>query len=347
MPYSDLPESAFWARCRGTDDFLQDALFAPKFQLVPGMRVATAGSCFAQNIGRHIKASDLEFVDTEPKPRLMPEDIAGRHGYGLFSARYGNVYTTTQLLQLLEDATGEALRDCAVWRKDGQFYDALRPNVEPEGFADPAELAVHRIDHLRRVRQIFENLDVFIFTLGLTEFWLDKETGTAFPTAPGVIAGDFDPAAHAFHNAGFAAVQADLRCAIGIMRQLSPRLKILLSVSPVPLTATASGHHILRANTYSKSVLRAVAEEVAASDPDIDYFPAFELISGTPYNTRHYAENLRQVSPAGLQTVMTAFFAAYPQISFSSGAGDNEGVSIDEDVDDAICEDIMLDLFAE
>ena len=37
----------------------------------------------------------------------------------------------------------------------------------------------------------------------------------------------------------------------------TPKLRILLTVSPVPLTATAGDDHVLLATTYSKSVLRA------------------------------------------------------------------------------------------
>ncbi|MCB1336710.1 MAG: GSCFA domain-containing protein [Maritimibacter sp.] len=311
MPYSDLPPQAFWKLCRTDPEFLTTAIYRPKFPLAPGMRVATAGSCFAQNVGRYIRASELDFVDAEPAPPGMGQDTQTRFGYGLYSARYGNVYTARQLRQLVEDAWSGTVHDAAVWSNGGRYYDGLRPNVEPGGLASAGEVRAQRRDHLRRVRRMFAQTDVFIFTLGLTEAWADRESGLVFPTAPGVVAGRFDPARHHFVNFGMAETFEDLAAALAILRAARPGLRVILTVSPVPLTATASGDHVLVATTYSKSVLRAVAGELAALDPATDYFPSYEIIAGLPFGTRHYQDNLRNVTRAGVDAAMGVFFAAH------------------------------------
>ena len=46
-------------------------------------------------------------------------------------------------------------------------------------------------------------MDVFIFTLGLTEAWRERESGSVLPVAPGVVAGEYDPNAVKFVNFGF------------------------------------------------------------------------------------------------------------------------------------------------
>ena len=348
MPYSNLPDHAFWKLCRADPAFRQSDLYAPKVLLEPGMRVATAGSCFAQNIGRYIRASTLHLVDMEPAPTTMPVDVATRYGYGLFSARYGNVYTTRQLRQLLEDAETAHVRDCAVWTDGDRIFDGLRPNTEPDGYGCVEELAAHRRDHLHRVRALFDETDVFVFTLGLTEAWADRDSGTIFPTAPGVVAGRFNPTRHRFVNLGMADTLEDLDAAIRLMRRYCPGLKILLTVSPVPLTATASGVHILRATTYSKAVLRAVVEEVAAGDPDIDYFPSYEIITGAPFRSAFYAENLRSVTQEGVSSVMSVFFSAHPALGHApEPALPQVGVAEPaEGTDETVCEEALLEAFA-
>ncbi|SNS67441.1 GSCFA domain-containing protein [Antarctobacter heliothermus] len=347
MPYSALPPPAFWKRCRESADFRLDAIYDPKVTLRPGLRVATAGSCFAQNIATYVRASSLSLVEAEPAPALMRADVARRYGYGLFSARYGNVYTARQLRQLLEDAENATLHDAAIWRRGDVWIDALRPNVEPEGFRTEAELCAFRRDHLRRVRAMFDETDVFVFTLGLTECWADRTSGLVFPTAPGVLGGHFDPDRHIFVNQGFADVHEDLTEAITRMRRWNPDLKVLLTVSPVPLTATASGAHILYATTYSKSVLRAVAGEVAALDPDIDYVPSYEIITGPPFGARFYNDNLRTVTAEGVATVMSVFFGAHPDLG---GVPRPDKVILDPETDPApqedICEEALLEAFA-
>ncbi|HHS94732.1 MAG TPA: GSCFA family protein [Rhodobacterales bacterium] len=351
-PYVALPAQAFWRQCRDDPRFLIDAIYTPKFGLAPGTRIATAGSCFAQNIGRYIRESDFELVDVEPAPRNMPTDVATRFGYGLFSARYGNIYTPRQLAQLLRDALDETVHDCAIWESEGRFFDGLRPNTEPEGLASGDEVRAFRLDHLRRVRQMVEESDVLIFTLGLTEAWMHRETGVVFPTAPGTVAGQYDPALHAFANFTFSETHEDLGQAITLLRQIAPGLRIILTVSPVPLTATASGQHVLRATSYSKSVLRAVAEEASRHDDRIDYFPSYEIITGLPFGNRFYKDNLRNVTRDGVENVMAVFFGAQPGGGNPVGLGatgslapDRDDVSEDEGADEVVCEEAMLEAF--
>ncbi len=347
MPYSSLPKHVFWSACRRDARFRLDDLYAPKFALAPGQRVATIGSCFAQHIGRYVRQSRLTYLDVEPGSTRMPPAIATKFGYGLFSGRYGNIYTTRQLLQLINDALVGRIRDEAIWTRGDRFYDALRPAVEPDGLGSRDEVICHRRNHLCRVRALLGQMEVLILTLGMTETWADRVTGTVYPTAPGVIAGTFDPARHVFVNMGFADVIEDLDAAIGLLRGVNPGLEIVLTVSPVPLAATATGQHVLRASTYSKSVLRAVADEIARTDDAIDYFPSYEIITGLPFASRFHKPDLRTVMSAGVETVMAAFFAKHPGLLDSELPEDHCDAD-DPDaapVDDVMCEEQLSDAF--
>ena len=125
--------------------------------------------------------------------------------------------------------------------ENGRFFDALRPSIEPDGLETSEEVVQHRQLHLSRVRKLFESLDVFIFTLGLTEMWIDQKSGTAYPTAPGTVAGFYDPNTFAFSNARYNEIIDDFNSfqkVVMTIRQGRP-FNILLTVSPVPLTATA------------------------------------------------------------------------------------------------------------
>ena len=54
-------------------------------------------------------------------------------------------------------------------------------------------------------------MDILIFTLGLTECWINKKENFVYPMAPGTIAGSFDPETHKFHNCSFNEIVSDLR----------------------------------------------------------------------------------------------------------------------------------------
>lgn len=93
---------------------------------------------------------------------------------------------------------------------------------------------------LASIRNAVSEADVFIFTLGLTEAWRHSGTDFEYALCPGTVVGaEFDEAVHRFHNASFAQLREDLEAAIALMREKNSALKILLTVSPVPLVASA------------------------------------------------------------------------------------------------------------
>ena len=82
----------------------------------------------------------------------------------------------------------------------------------------------------------------------------------------------------------------------------------MLTVSPVPLMATAEPEaHVLSATTYSKSVLRVAAEVLRKQFDHVHSFPSYEIITGNFNRGRYYAEDLRSVTEEGVSHVMRLF----------------------------------------
>jgi hypothetical protein len=311
-PYKGLDDYRFWRRSvANVERHLLDPVVAPRFRIGAQDRVATAGSCFAQHIARRLQAVGFNYFIAEDEPAL---DAAARRArnYGIFSARFGNLYTARQLLQLLRRAYGRFAPAETAWvRPDGRLADPFRPNIEPEGFADLAALEADREQHFAAVRRMFEQADVFVFTMGLTEGWRSRADGAVFPVAPGVTAGDYDPARHEFVNFGVAETGADMRAFLVELRAVNPQVKVLLTVSPVPLVATYEPRHVLVATTYSKSVLRVVAEEMVREHDFVEYFPSFEIITGSFNEGAYYEADHREVNESGVAHAMRCFLGNY------------------------------------
>jgi hypothetical protein len=314
----------------------------------------TFGSCFAQHLSRALIKSGFSWLNAEEGPSGASADLLHRYNYGIFSARTGNIYTTKALRQWMEWAVGQAEPPSEVWEQDGRFYDPFRPAIEPNGFASLEEMRQSRDRTLAALREGIGQCRLFVFTLGLTESWEHREQGYTYATCPGTNAGVFDPEAHVFVNYDYARIHEDLRAALDIIRSIKPDIKILLTVSPVPLTATAAGAHVLVSTMYSKSVLRAVAGQLAGSTDDIDYFPSYEIIAGPSFRGMFYEPNMRSVSPRGVAFVMEHFMAGLG-VSAASPAPRREpepveAASTGQDEqsrrDDVVCEEEILEAFA-
>ena len=106
-PYSKRPDYALWRRAVAdvAPGELDPVVEAP-FRFGGREKIATAGSCFAQHIGRYLKSSGCNYLVTEPPHSFISPQAADALNYGLYTARYGNIYTSRQLLQLFERAYG-------------------------------------------------------------------------------------------------------------------------------------------------------------------------------------------------------------------------------------------------
>ena len=308
-PYLGAAPHRLWRKAVAAPARDTDPVVDFPFRIGPGDKVCTAGSCFAQHISARLRDGGFTFLVTESAHPILPAETAERFSYGRFTARYGNVYTARQLLQLIRRAYGRFTPQEDIWPASGEgFLDPFRPQIQPGGFPTRQEYDLDRAQHFAAVRRAFESMDVFVFTLGLTESWEAAEDGAVFPVCPGTAGGRFDPEAHVFRNHTVDEVIGDLAEAIAELRAVNPAVRVILTVSPVPLVATATDAHVLAATTYSKSVLRVAAGMVAAREADVAYFPSYEMITGPQARGRYFAEDLRSVTPEGVDRVMSLFF---------------------------------------
>jgi len=309
-PYSSLPDHRFWRKAvSALPPFALDPLVHTPFKITREDKVATAGSCFAQEIAHRLQQSGYQYYLAEQPPAGMSDSEAERRNYSMYSCRYGNIYTTAQLLQLIRRAYGDFRPDLDFWtREDGRFVDPFRPRIEPDGYATLEELHADRERHLAAVRRMIETMDVFVFTFGHTETWRHKQDGAILQLAPGVAGGAWDPNVYEFYNMTVGEVIRDFLMAVDRIRAVNPKVRIVLSVSPVGIIATYENRHVLESNCAIKSILRAAADEVVRSRPDIAYFPSYDLVTASPNVARFYGDDTRKINAFGIDRTMKMFF---------------------------------------
>lgn len=338
-PYQALPPVAFWRTAVAERDaFSISGLWQPRYPLTRDDRVLTAGSCFAQHISRAMVSAGISWLDTEPAPAWLPRSEHAANHYGVFSFRTGNLYTVGGFLQWLRWAFGEAPMPEEAWEEQGRWYDPFRPAILPDGYASQSMLQQGRETTLRAIRDGVQQATLLVFTLGLTEAWRHRQHGYVYPMCPGTLHGRFDAQLHEFHNYRFAEILQDMQQLLQLLKIHNPALRLLLTVSPVPLTATASGKHVLCATTQSKSVLRAVAGELADTHEHVDYFPSYEIITSHPFKGMFFDPNLRTVCPHGVDQVMRHFWQAQDMFPAAT-LPVSESISKDADVQ---CEEVVL-----
>ena len=275
------------------------------FVIKPTDRIASIGSCFAQHIATFLKSTNLEYLEVEVGERDS--------GYGVFSARYGNVYTTRQFIQLIRLAQSGDSQFGDIWEKDGRFFDSLRPTAIPQGFRSKDELIADRNVHYAAVGDLFREATVLILTLGLTEGWSNATTGQIYPVAPGVITGEYDPTLHKSFTSGIFEIIADLDEILNTFEGINPNLRIIFTVSPVPLMATHQDLHVITSSVSSKATLRTACDVIISKRENTYYFPSYEIITSLAQAGNYFQSNLRDVNNRGIQHVMRVFLGHFSE----------------------------------
>lgn len=298
--------------------------------------VVSAGSCFAQHVTRHLEERGRTCVRIETAHPLLAEEVAESFNYGIYAARYGNIYTTRQLLQLWQRATGEFTPAEEYWEDDGVFYDPFRSTIQPGGFASLRELEEDRAQHFAAVVETFSKMDVFIFTLGLTECWTSAEDGAVYPLCPGVVCGTFVPGHHVRENFSADEVASDLEAFIHLVRKVNPKLRLILTISPQPQMITTEDRHIMVEVGYSKARMRVAAERVCQL-PNVDYFPAYEI--ATVPGGGFFTEDRRTVLEWGIARGMELFIQHVVELDDAAVSDPTESPDASATASDTFIED--------
>lgn len=299
-PYHSQPSVAFWSRAPRS----LDGIWTPKFAIDRRSdRIMAAGSCFSNHIGRFLLQEGFAWLS---------DDGASRQPGNYASFDLGNVYTARQLLFWLEAALSpdRVPVEEGIWVDpvSGVATDLLRLGIANPEFATVDDLVRARYRACEAIRDLLGRATVLCFTLGLTEGW-ETPSGVPYPICPAVRVAGLDPSSYRLVNQDHDAVWADLERVVGLLSSVSPDLRLILTVSPVPLAATATDRHVVPATVYSKSVLRAVAERAARAWSHVDYFPSYELITSQLHGRDFFEANRRQVSAEGVAFVMRHFLA--------------------------------------
>ena len=343
-PYQAIPRYSRWKQGVGEGLDRRELLAGLNFRgLTRSDRVFSAGSCFASHVGACLERSGFTYFRTERRPIPLAGFTDGL-GYETFSARFGNIYTSRQFLQLLLRSTGQWAPIEDRWRTPVGLVDPFRPGLKYVPASDDEFDAVTK-SHLSATRAAIEAATVVIFTLGLTEAWHAND-GAVFPVCPGTVAGDFDPSRHHFTNLTVGEVASDLRQARSEISRVNPTARFVVTVSPVPLIATATGKHAAVASLESKSVLRAAVVEAQRQDHDIEYFPSYELLMGWQTPPGCWERDMRTVTKFGLDYVMSTLLPDESSSAAQGGASETDVAALSMLVTQIECEEAQYEKFA-
>ena len=127
--------------------------------------------------------------------------------------------------------------------------------------------------------QIIRDSDVFIMTLGVAPAFFDRKTGEFILPRPSSLNSRMLAEQYNYRTTTVQENVDNVLYLIKFIRSLSSKIKIIITVSPIPMAASFEYESCIQADCLSKSIMRLVAHEVVNNSKiaNILYWPSFEI----------------------------------------------------------------------
>lgn len=279
------------------------AVVQPEFKISKQDRLFAIGSCFARGIESALKgrgfsvesaATDFDRFSTVGDKKVT-------------ALGFTNKYTTYSMLNELTWALDPAAKFPEASLVDLDSARCIDPHINPTLEVTDRAGTLERRRVIREVNARIRDCRVVFMTLGLVEVWYDSQAEVYLNTTPTREMQQRHPGRYQFAASNYLQNLDNMEKLHALLSIYGhPQLQMVVTTSPVPLNATFTGQDIVVANTYSKSTLRAVAQDFAAGHDNVQYFPSYEIVMNSQRDMA-WEDDLRHVKGAMTQHVMDLF----------------------------------------
>lgn len=278
----------------------------PSFQILPTDTVFTIGSCFARNVEAALIENGMTVLSRDFDLGEVGESVGEASN---FFNKYSihSIYNELKWALERDSFPGEAV-----------FYtgSAEQPVFDPQlgqariDFPMEKVLAFRHL-YLDAMAQV-KDADVIIITLGYVETWYDSELDIYLNVMPPVEILRKYPTRFKFRVLSYGEILETLHALHALLSKHREKpMKMLITVSPVPLLATFRDVDVLVANAYSKSVQRAVLEQFVTEVDQVDYFPSYEFVTLSNPTIAWSRNDYRHVNPDLVARIMSSVISTY------------------------------------
>ena len=258
-------------------------------------KISSIGTCFARNIKDYLIKNNYKYM-------VLAQGPCTNHS----SARFDRVFNSSSLLQEFKRYEDD-FEEPYLWELNQDkkifFLNPFRKNLCYNNIND---FKNEIIEHNFNVKKIVDTSDILILTLGQSEIVRCRKTNFVFAQVP--PAQIYDKDLHSYELLNENQNLENLNKIITILKK-NIALKIILTVSPIPLRATyRKDIDSIQANFENKFSLINVAKKLSNIHSIVSYFPAFEIV----YSIRDpFCDDARHVQETTINHVMREFVKNY------------------------------------
>lgn len=226
--------------------------------------IFSIGSCFSTTIGEKLNERKFPILNNP----------------------FGTLFNPVSMAQVMEDAILEMpINTDMMLVRDGLYLHFGMHSDVVAYSQDSLERLIHKKQ--QQSKQVLEKATHLLITFGTAWVYEYGNSGQ-------IVANCHKQPGELFENRLLHPdeIQKAFSSFFNILRQINPKVKVLLTVSPVRHTKDG-----IPENQLSKSVLRLAAHDLTETYDFVEYFPSYEIMMDELRDYRFYKEDLIHPSP--------------------------------------------------
>jgi hypothetical protein len=241
-------------------------------------RIMTLGSCFSDAIGARLE----------------------RHKFSVSVNPFGIIYNPLSLHRIFAQACRNEAPDERMYiqNDDVHLHFDLHSSLSA---LDRTSLQKKVGETISDAHEFLKNTSWVLITYGTAWVFTHRKSGSVVANCHKQPSQDFDKSLLTADQ-----IVESFRHMHQELRSFNPRAKVILTVSPV--------RHIkdtLQLNSVSKSVLRVACHEISTAIPDVEYFPAYEIMMDDLRDYRFYKADMIHPTEQAEDYIWNSFVQNY------------------------------------
>lgn len=245
-----------------------------------------AGNCFARGMEKALRASDMQVLSSVFSSDLPGDAVKQFQNFNAFNIDVLSneiAWSTGQA-----DAMSESLIQVGDEWVDMQIHFTV---------AGPREEMLKRRAAFNALYAPVSQADVVIMTVGGRRYWYDAENQLYLNAMPTRKMTQLYPGRFELHSMDLEAAEKRIERAISLVENANPNAHIMLVNSPVYQPSSFSSVDALVDQTVGKSLQRVAIDNVIARNPNVDYLPAYEVVTFSDLEHAFIPNSLNHTQP--------------------------------------------------
>jgi hypothetical protein len=249
-----------------------------KYRLNHNTKSVFLGSCFADNVGLRLK--DYKFpVEHNP---------------------FGVLYNPASIRKCLDILLHTRLvTDSDLYYHDNQWLSFDHHSI----FSNPdkKECLSNINERIKAASEFLKESSFLFITYGTAWVYRFKETGRVVANCHKIPAGKFER-----YLLDHREIEDEFLTVYRELKEFNPQIKIVFTVSPIRHWKDGA-----EMNQVSKSTLLLAIYELRKALPEIEYFPAYEILIDELRDYRFYGSDMLHLSDVAVEYIWNRFVSAY------------------------------------